>query len=209
MALSKSFFQKRELRMPVEIVTLTGEALKRTLDSLAQVRISVFRDWPYLYEGSLDYEAEYLQRYAEADGAVVVAAYDGGKLIGAATGAPLGEELEEFRTPFEAQGYDPKVIFYLAESVLQPAYRGQGLGHRFFDAREAHAKRLGFRQAAFCAVVRPENHPLKPAEYRPLDGFWQKRGYKKLDGITVNFPWTDIGEKEESKKVMQVWFRNL
>jgi GNAT superfamily N-acetyltransferase len=195
--------------MSVEIVTLTGEALKRTLDSLAKLRISVFRDWPYLYEGSLEYEAKYLQRYAEADGAVVVGAYDEGKLVGAATGEPLGDELEEFRLPFELRGYDPSEIFYLAESVLKPAYRGRGIGHRFFDEREAHAKRLGFHQAAFCAVIRPENHPLKPSDYRPLDGFWRKRGYEKLNGITVNFPWTDVGETEVTKKVMQVWFRNL
>ncbi|MBN9673501.1 GNAT family N-acetyltransferase [Roseibium aggregatum] len=193
----------------VEIRRLTGEELKATLDAVARLRITVFRDWPYLYDGTPDYEARYLERYGETDGAVIVGAFDGAKLVGAATGEPLGDEVEAFRTPFEDRGFDPANIFYMAESVLDPAYRGRGIGHRFFDEREAHARDLGFRQAAFCAVVRPDDHPLKPVSYQPLDTFWRKRGYEKLEGVIVRFPWKDIDEPVETEKPMQVWFRSL
>ncbi|WP_299473122.1 GNAT family N-acetyltransferase [uncultured Roseibium sp.] len=193
--------------MPVDIRILTGRGLRDALDDLARLRISVFRDWPYLYEGSMDYEAKYLQRYADTDGAVIVGAYDGKTLVGAATGEPLGDEFEAFQTPLKERGYDPAKIFYLAESVLDPAYRGQGVGHRFFDEREAHARRLGLDQATFCAVIRPDDHPKRPADYRPLDPFWRKRGYEKLDGVIVTFPWQDIGEADETEKPMQVWHR--
>ncbi|WP_370199188.1 GNAT family N-acetyltransferase [Roseibium sp.] len=195
--------------MPAEIRTLTGEELTAALNDLARLRISVFRSWPYLYEGSLEYEAGYLQRYARTEGAVIVGAYDGSRLVGAATGEPLGAELEAFKTPFLKQGLDPENVFYMAESVLDPAYRGQGIGHRFFDEREAHARRLGFGEAAFCAVIRPDTHPLKPADYAPLDPFWRKRGYEKLEGVVVTFPWRDVGENEETDTPMQVWHRNL
>ena len=40
----------------IEIVPLTGNNLESALLPLAELRIRVFRDWPYLYEGSLDYE---------------------------------------------------------------------------------------------------------------------------------------------------------
>lgn len=195
--------------MPVDIRILTGEALRDALDDLARLRISVFRDWPYLYEGSMDYEAKYLQRYADTDGAVIVGAYDGETLVGAATGEPLGDEFEAFQAPLKERGYDPAKIFYLAESVLDPAYRGQGVGHRFFDEREAHARRLGLDQATFCGVIRPDDHPKRPADYRPLDPFWRKRGYEKLDGVIVNFPWQDIGDADETEKPMQVWHRTF
>ncbi|MEM8700986.1 MAG: GNAT family N-acetyltransferase [Pseudomonadota bacterium] len=195
--------------MPVEIKTLTGEALKNTLGDLARLRISVFHDWPYLYDGSMEYEAKYLQRYAETDGALIVGAYDGAQLVGAATGEPLGDEYEAFQQPLRARGYDPEKIFYLAESVLVPTYRGQGIGHRFFDEREAHAQKLGFAEAVFCGVIRPDDHPMRPADYRPLDPFWMKRGYRKLDGVIVVFPWQDIGEGSETEKPMQVWYRKF
>ena len=195
--------------MSVVIRRLTDELLKAALDDLARLRISVFRDWPYLYDGSLDYEAAYLQRYAATDGAVIVGAYDGDRLVGAATGEPLGGEYEAFQKPLRERGYDPGRIFYLAESVLEPTYRGQGIGHCFFDEREAHADELGFREAVFCAVIRSDRHPLRPQDYRPLDPFWLKRGYTKLEGVTVSFPWQDVGEAGETDKPMQVWHRVL
>ncbi|MCV0429793.1 MAG: GNAT family N-acetyltransferase, partial [Roseibium sp.] len=185
----QSTLQRKGEIVPVEIRSLTGEELKAVLDDLARLRISVFRDWPYLYEGSMEYEARYLQRYAETQGAVVVGAYDGDRLVGASTGEPLGGEYEAFKGPLEERGYNPANIFYLAESVLDPSYRGQGIGHRFFDEREAHARRLGYGATAFCAVIRPDDHPMKPVDYRPLDPFWRKRGYEKLHNVIVTFPW--------------------
>lgn len=195
--------------MAVQVKVLTGEDLEAALVDLANLRIQVFREWPYLYQGTMDYETSYLSRYAETDGAVIVGAYDENKLIGAATGEPLEKELIQFRAPFEDKGLDLKSIFYLAESVLDPLYRGQGIGHLFFDAREAHARALGFASTAFCAVIRPDNHPLKPDLYSPLDAFWRKRGYEKMAGGIVHFSWMDVGSDSETEKPLQVWTRDL
>lgn len=195
--------------MTIEIRTLEESALRAALPDLARLRIDVFRSWPYLYDGSLDYEERYLARYAETRGAVIVGAYDGERLVGAATGEPLEREVIQFRRPFEEVGLEPGSIFYLAESILEPAFRGQGIGHVFFDEREAHARALGFETSAFCAVIRPDGHPLKPAGFSPLDGFWEKRGYAKLEGGIVYFPWQDVGEMQETEKPMQVWIRQL
>ena len=195
--------------MPLTIKRLTGSAVRDVLDDLARLRIQVFRDWPYLYDGSLAYEAKYLARYGENEGAVIVCAFDGDRLVGASTGEPLGDELEEFRGPFEAAGLRVDEIFYLAESVLDPSWRGRGIGHRFFDEREAHARELGFTQATFCAVERPDDHPMKPADYRPLDDFWRGQGYRPLESPVIEFPWLDVGETEETMKPMKVWLRTL
>lgn len=194
--------------MKAELITLTGKEIHKVLDDLAELRVKVFREWPYLYEGSLDYERGYLRRYAESEGAVVVGALAGKRLVGAATGQPLEGEVADFRDPFEEAGFDPATIFYFAESVLDPQWRGQGLGHGFFDAREAHAHRLGFDRAAFCAVIRPADHPARPAGYSPLDPFWRKRGYLPVEGLTVGFDWPDVGEAASSRKRMQVWMRD-
>ena len=195
--------------MAIEIRILKGDGLRAALPALAGLRISVFREWPYLYEGSPDYEAKYLARYADTEGAVIVGAFDGGKLVGAATGQPLIHEVAAIRRPFEEAGLDPAEVFYFAESVLDPAWRGFGIGHRFFDEREAHARSLGCSTAAFCAVIRPDDHPMKPADYSPLDAFWTRRGYRKLDGGIVYFPWRDVGDTRETEKPMQIWIGDL
>lgn len=196
--------------MSLATAALTGTAVKAVLPDLARLRIAVFREWPYLYDGSYEYERTYFAGFAESDGAVVVVARDGGRIVGAATGAPMGGHAPELAKPFIEHGYDIADLFYLGESVLLPTYRGKGLGHTFFDAREAHARALGrFTHATFCGVVRPSSHPMKPDDYVPLDGFWRKRGYAPVQGLVGSFEWQDIGDATETPKPMQFWMKQL
>ena len=187
---------------------LTGGDLAAALDDVARLRIAVFRDWPYLYDGDVGYERDYLRAY-QSPGAVVVAALDGDRIVGAATGAPMADHADDFAAAFADRPEPLSDIFYCAESVLLPEYRGHGLGHAFFDAREDHARALGHRYSAFCSVIRPMDHPARPAAYRPLDGFWRKRGYAPLPGVIASFSWKDLGETEESRKDLQFWMRPL
>ena len=193
-----------------EVRPLTGPDLRAALPALARLRITVFRDWPYLYDGTLDYEQAYIEKFAASDGAVIVAAIAGGEIVGAATASPMLGHADAFAEPFRARGLDPAHIFYLGESVLLPAWRGRGLGHMFFEQREAQAHRLGgYAQAAFCAVVRPRDHPLRPENYVPLDAFWTRRGYRPLEGVVGSFSWRDVGHGEETAKPMQFWMKAL
>lgn len=187
-----------------------GSDIASVSDALAQLRIAVFRDFPYLYEGTVEYEKEYLRTYSESARALVFAVYDGDRMVGATTCIPLTDETEEVQLPFRRAGYELGKIFYFGESVLLPAYRGLGLGNRFFDEREVHAASFqAYEMTCFCAVQRTLNHPLRPADYRPLDGFWLKRGYVQAPALQSFFSWPDIGEAEDTFKPMNYWTRNL
>ena len=191
----------------MKVERLTGDALQAALGDLAQLRIAVFRAFPYLYDGDLDYERHYLRSYTDNPRAVLVAARDGDRIVGAATGMPLADHADAS----QISGPLPPVerIFYCAESVLLPDYRGHGLGHAFFDLREVEARKQGFDFTLFCGVVRPEDHPMRPEGYRSLDGFWRKRGYERIDGLRTAYAWKDIGEGEETDKPMEYWMRDL
>jgi len=193
----------------IRVARLTGDDLARALEDVARLRIEVFRAWPYLYDGDAAYEARYLQTYRDSEAAILVGAFDGDRLVGASTGTPMEDHAQDFAAAFEGQGIDLKEVFYCAESVLQPGYRGQGIGHAFFDAREDHARAMGRRYAAFCSVVRPADHPLKPKEYQPLDPFWRKRGYAPLEGVVARFGWKDIDQPGETDHALQFWLREL
>lgn len=200
--------------MSLEIETLTGDGVAAALPAVAKLRVAVFREWPYLYEGDTDSEQDYMRGYAAAPDSVIVVARDGDQIVGVATAAPLVQHTKQFVPLFEAAGYDPERVFYFAESVLLPAYRGRGVGHAFFDHREAAARtatgRAGaFSHAAFCGVVRPDGDPRRPPDYRPLDAFWQKRGFQKIDGLVGSYTWREIGHTDETTKPMQFWMRAL
>lgn len=195
--------------MTVTVRALTGAALDAALDDVARLRIAVFRAFPYLYDGDLDYERRYIATYRDSPGAVVAGAFDGARLVGAATGTPMTDHAAEFAAALAGTGLDLSAMFYCAESVLLPGYRGQGIGHRFFDLREDHARAQGATHSAFCAVIRPADHPARPADYRPLDPFWRGRGYAPLPGAVAHFRWRDVGDTAETEKPLQFWLRDL
>lgn len=193
----------------IAIRDLTGAALDAALDSLGALRIAVFRDFPYLYDGDAVYEREYLTAYAASEGAIIIGAFDGDRLVGAATAAPMADHAAQFARPLEERGMDIGRVFYFGESVLLPAYRGRGVGHVFFDRREAHARALGFGFASFCAVIRPADHPARPAGYNPLDPFWRACGFTPVEGLIGHYGWRDVGEAGESGHAMQFWIKSL
>ena len=195
--------------MSVAVRALSGADLQAALGDLARLRIAVFAAWPYLYHGSAEYEQDYLAEFTAAPDAVLVAAFDEDLIVGAATASPLAAQEDYIRAPFVDREIDPAGVFYFGESVLLPEYRGQGIGHAFFDEREAAARRFGASSAAFCAVVRPLDHPARPGDYVPLDAFWQRRGYAPVPGMIGEFTWQEHGETGESPKPMQFWIRTL
>ncbi|MGR7919757.1 GNAT family N-acetyltransferase [Zobellella denitrificans] len=193
----------------LRLLAARGAELAPWLNALAELRIRVFRDYPYLYDGSLEYEMAYLAPYLRCEDSLCLLALDGDRVVGASTGLPLAREVDEFQAPFLARGVAVEDIFYCAESVLLPDYRGRGLYRAFFAGRETHAKHLGFAQAAFCAVVRPEDHPLKPAGYRPLTTIWARFGYHPVPGLDTRFRWKDRDQADETDKPMQFYLKSL
>lgn len=194
----------------VTVRAVTGAGLAPWLEAVARLRVAVFRDWPYLYAGDFDYERDYLQAYARSPGSVVVLALAGGEVVGASTGLPLADDAPAFQRPFLEAGRSVGDVFYFGESVLLPAWRGRGLGHAFFDRREAHARALGgFRWTAFCAVDRAADDPRRPAGHRGNEAFWSKRGYVRQPDLTMRLAWQEIGDASPSEKPLTFWLRAL
>ena len=102
------------------ILELNGERLLEHLDQLAGLRLSIFREYPYLYDGLLEDERRYLSGYA-AQGQVLLAV-DNDQVAGAITGMPLAEESGAFVEPFRAAGLAP----FPARAVRDAAARGAG-----------------------------------------------------------------------------------
>ncbi|MFI3198949.1 MAG: GNAT family N-acetyltransferase [Methylococcaceae bacterium] len=193
----------------IRIERCSGAALVHYVPELARLRIEVFRDFPYLYDGDYDYEKKYLQTYIDTPESVIVLAFDGDKVVGASTAIPMQYETDQLQKPFLEQGYNLEDVFYCSESVLNKDYRGLGLGVQFFEQREAHAEDLGgFKVITFCCVERPIDHPRRPANYVPLDLFWNKRGYVKHPELKTTYSWKDLDDAQETPKPMTFWLKN-
>jgi GNAT superfamily N-acetyltransferase len=192
----------------MQFLSLSGRQILPYLEELARLRIRVFSEYPYLYDGNIGYEMRYLQVYVNSPRSLVLLVRDGNRAVGATTALPLADADPEFHAPFVRHGIPLEDVYYFGESVLLPEYRGRGYSHRFFDEREAHARQFGFPVTTFCAVVREERHPLRPKDYVSHERLWAKRGYRFAEGFTCTYRWKDIGESEETDKLMQFWIKN-
>ncbi len=192
------------------VESLSGKMAARYLEPIADMRMRVFRDYPYLYDGSLDYEKEYLSRYFKVDDAKIFLLLSDERIIGITTCMPLMYETATIKKPFEDANLNPAEYFYFGESLLERIYRGQGFGKLFFEYREKEAlKHPDIKYTCFCAVNRPNDHPLKPSGYKPLNGFWEKMGYEKQPGLQTEMRWKDIDKDEETTKTLQYWIKKI
>lgn len=197
------------MTMNWDIASHTGLEVADVIAPLADLRIRVFAEWPYLYAGTAEYEQSYLQAYVDCPRSLAIVVRDGKTVIGASTGLPLADAPAEMQQPFLQAGEDLQQMFYCAESVVLPAYRGQGLGREFFRRREAHARSLGLTESVFCAVDRSATDPRRPAHYQGNSAFWTRRGYAPAPQHRCQFAWTDIGRTHSSIKTLSFWRKTL
>ena len=194
---------------PIEITVARGDEVLARMDALAELRVRVFREWPYLYDGDAAYEHDYLSTYAKCPDAIVVVASSAGRVIGASTAVPLKEEPESVRAPFEKAGLPVESYFYFGESVLLPEFRGRGIGGRFMEERLREAGRTGHHWATFCAVERDPADPRRPRDFADLHPFWTSRGFERRPDIATEFHWKEIGQTESTAKPMVFWVKSL
>jgi len=196
--------------VPVRVETFAGPEMTPYFADLARLRTFVFRGWPYLYDGQPQTDGAQYNHYARSPRAGIVVAFDGEAAVGCATCLPLADEDAGIVAPFPAVGLSPDRFFYFGESVLLPQYRGQGIGVRFFAAREAYARRVSEVDfACFCAVRRAADDPRRPPDATPLDAFWRKRGYAPLPGIACTMAWQEVGGSGKVVNTLDFWGKSL
>ena len=95
--------------MTLRVESFLGADVARYLPAIAVLRIEVFHDWPYLYDGSIEYEERYLASYTNP-GAMVAIAFDGDvaplhrlDFVGARDRDRLREGFAGVRRPAEVQ----------------------------------------------------------------------------------------------------------
>lgn len=192
-----------------ETYSYNGAAAQPFLYEIARLRITVFREFPYLYEGSHEYEMEYLSNYYSSEKSLLIIVKEGSRIVGISTACPLSEAGAEFQAPIAAAGFDCDRMLYFGESVVLPEFRGNGMGRRFFDLREEWARRWELPITGFCAVVREPGHPCEPAGYRSLEAFWSSRGYRRRDDADVQLAWSEVGNPDSrTEHRLAYWLRD-
>ena len=193
-----------------EITVLRGNEILPFIPAIAQLRIDVFREYPYLYEGDLAYEERYLKMYSLSEHAMIVLAKEGDQVIGAITGVPIVESMDEIKELFLEKKLTTAGVYYLGEIVLLKPYRKKKIGFAMYEEFEKTVRKMGsYHQIALCEIDRSSTDPKRPREYTSLDDFWTKQGYVKHPSLITHFSYLEIGNSEETLHPMVFWTKNL
>jgi hypothetical protein len=122
------------------IRTVFGAGINPFVSDIARLRISVFREFPYLYDGTEAYEQTYLKTYTQSPASIAVLVANDDELVGVSTGLPMADEETSFQQPFKNKEYTVDTIFYFGVSILLPEYRGRGIYNRFFGGERTAGK---------------------------------------------------------------------
>jgi GNAT superfamily N-acetyltransferase len=198
------------LMTDIHVRSFNGAGLKPYLHTVAKLRTEIFREYPYFEEPDLEHESNYLRKLTSCKEAIAVLIFDNTTLVGASIGQPLNREEAAVQQPFKEKQLDIDSYFFFGDSALLKQYRGRGIGHHFFDAREAHVRHhKKFTHICFCVPDCSLDDPLRPKDYILLDDFWRKRGYVHFPEMKCYLSWRQIGEAKASKKQLSFWIKDL
>lgn len=185
----------------IEIRPWSSAEIRQHLAELAQLRITIFREYPYLYDGTMSYEQHYLERYARCSEAQVWVLQDQGRVVGAVTGLPLWAEDAEFQAPFMDEPANIRQWFYIGEVLLLPPWRGLGYGSRLLNQMLQNINVERYPKQCLYTVQAPER--LKPVHYRAFRP--EAFGFVQHPSRKAYVSWQCIDETEPSVKTLDVW----
>jgi GNAT superfamily N-acetyltransferase len=191
-----------------KVTVLRGSAIRPQLLDIAALRMRIFREWPYCYDGTLDYERDYLSELASDQRSAVVLVSTAQRILGCSTCMPMESAHRAFKNAVRPLGVPLNQVCYFGESVLDSGWRGRGFGRQFFTIREQIAAELGRKLISFCAVERSEDDPRRPADFKSLEPMWTRFGYQKTD-LICHFHWRELGNMDESEQQMRFWTKPL
>ncbi len=193
----------------IHIKALTGSQAREYLDDIIRIRFTLFKEYPYLYEGTLAYERDYLETYLCSDNAAILLAFADNKLVGFSNSLPLSQEVVDIKAPFINRGLNINNYLYIGEVMIYTEYRGKGLARKFLEFHESKARKEGYSHTVFMTVERPDDHPSKPHTYQSLDSMWQHFGYVRISDLLIHFVWKQIDTSTDVDNVLAIWQKNI
>lgn len=183
----------------VEIHIFEGNDAKPYLSLLADLRLEVFKEPPYLYLGNKEDELHYGARYLSKNLIISITTING-RFAAIGTGLPLVEAQEVIRDVREKLN-DLESIYYYGEVIVLSEFRGKGLLKKILATQDEYIKTKGFTKVSMMTVIRDSVE----------SELGEKLGYTKTE-MTIRCPWLTIQPDGSAKKEVNqllFWIKSL
>lgn len=190
----------------IVIEVLKGNEVIPYLKKWIEIRLLFYKDYPYLYDGTMEGEEHYLRMYSNSENTLLVMAKRGEEIIGAVIGLPLPESPEENKDAFQEAGMLQEELFYLGDSIVTKEFKTSNVQEQMYHKFESAVKHLEkYRGIVVCEIERDVNDPKKVANDTFYELAWNNRGFIKEPNQTVLFSWQEIDDVESSDHRMVFW----
>lgn len=192
----------------IHVRSFVGSSIKPHLHSIAKLRAEVLQDFPHCEEPNLSKETEYLKKVAAFKESITVLIFDRHTLVGCGNGYPLSLTDPSLIKPFKENDLPIETYFFLGEVLLLKQYRGRGMGHHLFDAREAHVFSLKeFKHICFCMPLGGSED--RPPDFVSLDEFYRRRGYIQHFELKYSTSKICVRKQAPTEQMGIFWIKDL
>lgn len=197
-----------------EVIVNADGGAQKYMDDWIDLSLEGYREYPYLYEGTRESEAEYFAFYSRQPRLVMVVAKHNvdKRIIGVLAGMPLAEERDNKTKPFANAGENPADYFYIAECVVAAAFRSQGIARTMYELFEQYVHELQppYRYLTVCGIEREVNPEWYiPEQHNPLYVLAPRYGWERYPTVQSCFYWQDVGSEVETGHTMVFWRKEL
>lgn len=192
----------------IALYVCSGQQSRRYAEQIASIRLELFREFPYLYLGTVEEEYEYLSMYFDSPSATLVLGFDReNQLVCYSSSLAVDDCTDDIKLPCASLGY--LNILYIGEVMLRSDYRSRGISRYCMAHHEALAREGGYDAVVFMTIDRSHDHPCAPVGYRPLDDLWIKYGYKRVTGVSVLQSWRQVDTQEYVSHTLSLWIKPI
>lgn len=194
----------------ITLEVLRGKELLSNISKLTKLRLAIYQEYPYLYEGNSAFEESYLSLFANSNESMLIIAKDNHQIIGAISGLPLDMAQKEIREVFIQSEIEIKDYYALCDVIVLKQYRSKGVGSILCEEfLKQLQKKKRYKKLVLWQIVKAPDDPKRPKSYFSPDGFWQKLGFIKNPGLMCFLKWIEISETKESSHRFEFWLRDL
>lgn len=183
------------------------------LPFMAQMRVKEYAEYPYLYDGDMQEELQYVQWFSTLKHSAMAIAFYNDEPVGFIAGTALTSFDEHFKGScdlFSSAGFDPETYYYFSDAIVMPEHRNKLLLNEMAQAVEEHAQILGYTAGCFVCESHA-SHLLKPKEYKELDPLFKRQGYAKTD-MVISYSWLTRqadGTTKVQTHAMNYWIKDF
>lgn len=193
----------------IEVKILKSNEAGPYLDQIIKLQTSNFEQFPYLYSSSKEGDLYYISPYLKSSNSTFMLLLYQKELVGLSLSIPLPESFQDIKELFTENKLDINQYLYVGTITLSEKIRNWYLVYDVMKTHYKTATNLGLSYLTALTVDRPDDHPMRPLNYRSPDKLWQRFGWHKYSSLKLQSNWIQTDTNQEESNTLSIWIHPL